>query len=399
MDMLDNLPPLPLGVHYKTIDKNLCLTILTEPDESGLYHTLRLHDRVRHIDLNLPPSTMNKAVMLLDKHFPILEHLSLAHSESYAAENSIPLPLTLPKAFLAPNLRHLTLPGISPLRRLRLLTSTALLVTLDLNNIQTTSYLHPRLLVARLQSLPYLAKLSISFSIQIPHSSALFGKQEEPVTLPSLKNLWFKGVDVYLESLVAQIKAPLLEVLAITLFESNQVRAFALPHLSHLINITDAFKRPNMAVVFCDNMVHLMSSQDDSVKQGRITFGVICKQLDWQIDYAIQICHVLVPALTGVEQLICYSPQGIPTEFRNGAIDSAKWHNLLRSFIGLQSIYIHNDLLEELSRALQVEEVMSDPGFLPKLRRILAKDNLFGSFIDTRQAMGRPIQFSQVEYD
>jgi hypothetical protein len=56
--------------------------------------------------------------------------------------------------------------------------------------------------------------------------------------LPSLKNLQFKGVGAYLESLVAQIRVPLLEQLWIVLF--NQI-AFALTHLSHLINITEVF--------------------------------------------------------------------------------------------------------------------------------------------------------------
>ena len=401
MDILDHLPPLPLGVRYKTIDQYLHPTILTEQDESGLYHALRLHDRVRHIDLNLPPSIANKAVVLLDKHFPILEDLCLSHPEAFAAENSIPLPLTLPKAFLAPNLRHLTLPGLSPPRRLRLLTSTVSLVTLELSNIHTSSYFHSRLLVARLQSLPHLAILSIDFSISIPHPSAerkLLGEQEDPVTLPSLKDLRFRGVGVYLESLVAQIRAPLLEELDITLF--NQVRAFALPHVSHLINTTEAFKRPSMEVIFDHDSVNLISGQDNSpwFEQGPITFGVIFKQLDLQIDWAIQICHVLIPALRGVERLICYVSQEISTELQNGAIDSAKWHRLLRSFIGVKRIDMNVELMKEFSRALQVDEVRSDPGFLPNLRYIGAKDNLFASFIDTRQAMDRPIQFSRVEF-
>ena len=102
---------------------------LTEQDELGIYHALRLHDRVRHIDLNLPPSILHKVFVLMDEHFPILEHLSLTFSAT--SENS--LPLTLPKAFLAPNLRHLALPGISPPKRLRVLTSTVSLVTLELS--------------------------------------------------------------------------------------------------------------------------------------------------------------------------------------------------------------------------------------------------------------------------
>jgi hypothetical protein len=61
------------------------IPILTEQDELGIYHALRLHDRVRHIHLDLPPSILHKVLVLMDEHFPILEHLSL----SFTAQNSI----------------------------------------------------------------------------------------------------------------------------------------------------------------------------------------------------------------------------------------------------------------------------------------------------------------------
>jgi hypothetical protein len=57
---------------------NATVTILTEQDELGIYHALRLHDRVRHIHLHLPPSILHKVLVLMDEHFPILEHLSLS---------------------------------------------------------------------------------------------------------------------------------------------------------------------------------------------------------------------------------------------------------------------------------------------------------------------------------
>ena len=83
----------------------------------------------------------------------------------------------------------------------------------------------------------------------------------------------------------------------------------------------------------------------------------------------------------------------IPTEWQNGEIDGTTWHELLRSFIGVKELYIDDALLEELSRALQVDEVGLDPGFLPNLQSIHADDNLFTSFIDSRQVVGRPVQF------
>jgi hypothetical protein len=390
VDTLEHLPPLPLKVVYH-IRSDYGGTIPREQDESGIYHALRLHDRVRYIHLHLPSSIFHKILVLMDEHFPILEHLSL----SFGAEDSIPL--TLPKAFLAPNLRHLTLPSISPPRRLRVLTSTVSLVTLVLSDIQTSSYFRPKLLVARLQFLPHLEKLFIEFSIPIPHPSTereLLGEQGAPVTLPSLKSLQFRGVGGYLESLIAQIRAPLLDQLDITLFDQITLE---LPHLFHFINITELFKLPVARVDFSYDHVFLIAAHYSS-RWSRESFilRVKRKPLDWQINRAAQICHALIPALSGVEQLtLVYSPNfQVPAGLQNGAIDGRTWHKLLRSFIGLKELQIYNTLLEELSSALRVDEVGLDLGFLPNLRSITPGSNLFTSFIDARQVVGRPVKFS-----
>ena len=386
VDTLDHLPPLPLFIRYH--DKSI--TGLTERDELGIYHVLRLHGRVRHLELALLPSILHKAVVLMDGRFPILEHLSL----SFASTIESGLPLTLPKNFLAPNLRHLDLPSISPPKRLRVLTSTVSLVKLVLSNIRTASYFRPRLLVARLSSLPQLEELFIGFSIPIPRPSTereLLGEQGTPVTLPSLTDLQFEGVGAYLESFVAQIMAPHLEQLGITLF--NQV-AFALPHLSYLIDMTKTFKLPCAAVRFHPREVYITTIHHGSGR-GPFLLRVNCNQLDWQIDCAAQICHTLIPALSCVEQLTLDTRLEIPNEWRNGVIDSATWHDLLRSFVGVQRLHIDSGLLEELSRALQVEGVGLDPGFLPNLQTIRAGRDMFTSFIDTRRVEGRPVQFAR----
>jgi hypothetical protein len=162
VNKLDCLPPLPLFVDYRHTRGDV--TILTEQDELGIYHAVRLHDRARHIDLDLPPSILHKVLVLMDKHFPILEHLSL----SFAAEASNTF--ALPEAFLAPNLRYLAFPSVSPPELSQFLTTTVSLVTLKLSNIQTSSHFRPSLLVARLRSLPQLKELSIEFSVPISHS-------------------------------------------------------------------------------------------------------------------------------------------------------------------------------------------------------------------------------------
>ena len=97
--------------------------------------------------------------------------------------------------------------------------------------------------------------------------------------------------------------------------------------------------------------------------------------------------------LSGVEELsLALNYLSIPTEMRNGAIDNATWHDLLRPFIAVKKLIISSGLFDELSRALQVDEVRSDPSFLPNLQSIHAAGNQFTSFTDSRQAMGRPVQ-------
>ena len=395
LETLDHLPPLPLVIKYRH-GYPMDGVNLTEQEELGMYHALWLRDRVYDIDLELPPSILHKVLVLLDGQFPILERLSLRFSST----NENIIPLTLPKAFLAPNLCRLSLPEISPPRRLQVLASTFSLVQLELNNI-TSSYFRPRLLAARLSSLPLLEELYIEFSNPIPLPSAeseLFGEQRAPVTLPSLKRLRFTAVDAHLESFAAQIKAPLLKWLKITSF--NQI-AFALPHLSHLINITEAFKHKhyNATIYFSPDDVFLKTiplNYDGS--GGTFYLRVICRSLSWKIHSITQICHAIIPTLSYVEQLslCCWCYDKISTHLRSRAIGSAMWHDLLRSFVEVQQLSIDERALEKaLSRALQVDEVGSDPGFLPNLRSIHAKSrgSLFAPFIDTRRIVGRPVEF------
>ncbi|KAF8269968.1 hypothetical protein EI94DRAFT_1724014, partial [Lactarius quietus] len=346
VDMLDHLPPLPVHVEYGYDGRSM-----TERDELGLYHALRLHDRLFQICLHLPPSMLHKCFALMDKHFPILERLDL---NVLSTADDITT-LTLPKAFLAPNLRYLVLPAVISL------------VTLELTDIQTSSYFRPSLLAARLSSLPQLERLSIGFSVPIPRPSTereLLGKLGTPVTLPNLTDLEFKGVSAYLERLVAQIRAPLLVRLFITLF--NQI-AFALPHLSYLINNTEVFKATKATTVyFSRNTVSITTSHDKlRLNGGSFNVSVRCKQLDWQIDCAAQICSGIIPGLSGVERLMLdtyYDNRALPAEWQNGEINGTTWQELLRLFVVVKELYIDDVLLQELSRALQVDEVGSDTG-------------------------------------
>ena len=383
VDTLDHLPPIPLLLDYR------CSTgeTITKQDESGIYRALPLRDRLRQIILYLPPSILHKCLVYMDGCFPMLEYLSL-----WSVGDRITA-VTLPKAFLAPNLRHLEMPGIGrPPKRLRLLTSTASLRTLMLWNIETSGYFRPRLLAARLSCLPQLKVLVIGFSMPIPRPSTemeMLGEQGTPVILYNLNHLKFRGVSAYLESLVTQIMTPLLKQLDVMLY--NQI-AFSLPHLSHFINITETLKLPTVKIFFGQYEVFIVTFDHHSI--GPFRLCVLCTQLDLQIHCAAQICSALIPRLSGVERIVLdFYDEILPTEWQNSEIESTTWHELLRPFIGVKELHIEDGLLNEVSRALQVDEVESDPGFLPNLQQIFAERNLFASFIDIRQVMDIPVQF------
>jgi hypothetical protein len=387
VDTLDHLPSLPLFIDYRDT------TAITRQDELAIRQALLLRDRVRHINLLLPPSTFHMFLPLMDEPFSILEYLSLC-------TNGWNPRLVLPKTFLAPNLRHLTILGIK-IPRLRLLTSTVSLVTLELTTIRSTGYFIPTLLATCLHSLPQLENVSICFSVPIPcpdPESELSSNGGATVTLPNLKYLAFQGVSAYLECFVAQIGTPRLERLDITLF--NQI-TYDLPHLSHFSDTIEGLKFPIAKVSFGRDLVSV-TTEDQKTRQhdGRFSLNLMGGQMDWQIDCAAQICSALMPALLGVEELrLIFYEQTMLTEWQNGAIDGTTWHRLLRSFVGVEELHICAALSQELSRALQVDDIGSDPGLLPSLQEIVSEfkgvgvEFLFRSFIRARRIVGNRVRY------
>jgi hypothetical protein len=389
--ILNHLPPLPFFIDYQDTTAPI-----TPQDELAIGQALLLCDHVRHIDLRLLPLTLHTFLLLMNEPFSMLEYLSLSY-QNMGYPNFV-----LPKTFLAPNLHHLSLVVIDIPKRLQFLTSTVSLITLVLTDIQIPGSFLPRLLAARLQSLPQLEIFSIGFADPIPRPCAqreLLSKLGATVTLPNLKHLTYQGVSAYLECLVAQISTPLLQRLEITLF--NQI-AFELPHLSHFTNIIEGLKLPIAKVSFRHNTVSVITDHHKLQQyDGGISLHVICRQMDWQIDCAVQICNGLMHMLNGVENLrLIFYEEMMPTKWEDGKIDGTTWHDLLRVFVGVKELHICTALSQELSRALQAN-VGSNLGFLHSLQEIVSEfegsdaENLFSSFIRACQIVGNPVCYLQ----
>ena len=387
-DMLAHFPLLPVIIDYR------CATATFDAlDEAGMFHALLPRDRVRHVDLHIPHSNLQQLLALMDEPFPILEHVSL--SSACGGDTS----LILPENFLAPNLRHLTLSGVDLPRELTLL-SSASLITLTLTNIQASGYILPKHWAVFLQSFPQLEELSIGFSIPLPRPSAereLLNALETPTTLPRLKSLTFRGVGPFLESLAAQIRAPLLLLLDITLF--NQV-SFILPQLTHFINATQELKLPTGKIDFNRDSVSVTNFRSGGGSEPpSFSLHVMCKPFDWQLDTVTQICSVLMPVLSYIEELtLDIDGQEMPTEWQDGAVDGAAWLELLRPFVGASRLCVCRTIVWELSCALEPERVGLDPGLLPALQVLIWQletgniGHAFASFVDTRRIADRPVR-------
>jgi hypothetical protein len=324
--------------------------------------------------------------------YPILEDLSL--SSTTEEEKG----LVLPGTFSAQNLRYLALQGVGFLTGLPLLSLLANLVTLTLTRIPASYYFHPAHLLTQLQGLLHLEELSIGFAVPIPLPSTeaeLLPRPISRVTLPTLKRLIFRGVAVYLENLVSQISAPLLERLILTLFFEI---AFTLADLTRFIRITGGLRCLSAKVLFKREGVSIVTNNGEPLSSGSLTINVNCENFDWQIDVATQCCSALEQFLYGVKELtLDLNKDGIPSDWVE-PLDSMLWHELLLPFSSVKKLQIGSSLTFELSDALKSDAPELDLNLLPQLQKLEVQleindaNRAFSMFLETRELEGRPVE-------
>jgi hypothetical protein len=390
LDTLSHLPPLPLVIDY--LDRTGTVTVARK---DNIHLALQQCGRVRQVALRAPLLSLRMWLEPMNKVFPRLGDLSLL-STTIEKMN-----LVLPEKFQAPDLRRLSLHGVGLPKGLSLFSSVTALLTLSLTHIGASCYFSPGLLVTQLQGLPYLEELSIGFAIPIPLPSSereLLPPLIPPVTLPTLRRLTFRGVDVYLESLMAQINTPLLERLGLTLLFDL---AFTLVDLTEFICRTEEFRCVVARVIFNKDGP---SIDDEQRGIGKLSLRVNCKPLDWQMDSATQVCSALGKVLSVVEELtLDLDVDGMPLDWQD-ALDNTVWHELLLPFVGVKKLRIGSSLSLQLSQALEsitgglVLELL--PG-LQELEVYLGSDSVkrsFSAFVETRESVGRPVHMRRM-YD
>jgi hypothetical protein len=120
------------------------------------------------------------------------------------------------------------------------------------------------------------------------------------------------------------------------------------------------------------------------------------RHLDWQIVSAAQVFHALSTVFSAVEHLtLKYYRHHMSSEWNNQA-DRIHWRKLLGSFGKVKNLSVDDELVEQVSGALQPGEEESPTELLPELQKLSysargASRNAFTQFIDARQKAGRPV--------
>ena len=208
-EMLDIWPPLPI-------------TIWANPplmqgwyDENNIIAAFnsKYNDRISRVQLrDFPKFQLEEILAAMHQPFPALSFLGLGLGDY--EDTTVP---DIPDSFLggsAPYLQTLILDYIPFPGLPNLLLSATHLVELYLWRIPHSVYFPPEVLVDCLSALTRLEILKFEFEfpqICVDQNS----RHSRPPTrtlLPVLTELWFRGLDGYLEDFISRVDAPLLDV-------------------------------------------------------------------------------------------------------------------------------------------------------------------------------------------
>ena len=391
---LDIWPPLPINVSSLDCRKN-------GSDVDNIVAALEHRDRVSKINLwCISSSDLERILAVMQEPFSALTNVMLQWNDDESSKAA-----RGPDSFLggsAPHLQTLTLDGI-PLPFLglqKLLLSTNDLVSLRLQYIPHSVYFSPEAIVTSLSALTKLTSLELTF--QSPRSRPVRDSRRPPLptrtVLPALTCITFKGINEYLEDIVAQIDAPLLGSLSITFFHQL---AFDTRQLAQFIGRAPKLEEPNEArVVFSEHTVRVTFFAP-STGEEEINLGVTCKHADLQLLSVNQLCTGSFPQafIPTIEHLyVVESKYSSPPRWENNILRN-QWLRLLRPFTGVKDLYLSENIVPLIAPALQELAGEGMTEVLPALQCLLLEGlhtsgpvmGAIGPFIAATQVSTHPI--------
>ena len=286
-DTLDVWPSLPL-----VIDDDNC-------QKEGLIALLERSEIVSRIcQIELWKVRLEDSLEVMEVPFPELTYLLLNSDET---EPVVPLSDSFLGGY-TPRLRYLhfeciPFPGLP-----KLLLSATHLTNLRLYHIPHSGYISPEAMVACLSLLTSLGVLCLGFKSpqSRPDQESRHPPPSTRTVLSVLKHFSFRGVDEYLEDLVARIDAPRLNSFKVTFF--NDI-VFDTPQVTQFISRTPQLETLDKASVFLWDLCTTIELSSETFGDGELSVRVLCEELDWQVSSLEQVFTSSLPPLSALEDL------------------------------------------------------------------------------------------------
>jgi hypothetical protein len=358
---------------------------------------LERSNRVRQIDLlGVSSSHLESSLVAMQEPFPELTHLDL-----WLYDETVPV---LTDSFLggsAPLLQFLELNGIPYAGLPKLLLSANHLVFLRLYDIPHSGYFSPEAMTTALSTLTSLESLDLEF--HSPQSRPDQASRRPPPrtwsVLTFLILFRFKGVDEYLDDLVARIDAPRLKTLDITFF--NQI-VFDMPHLIQFISRTPRLKPLEKARILFENGAARVKLSRHTYGFGELDVKIPCRELDWQVSSLEQVCTWCLPPLSALDELYISEEPSWQSDWQDN-IENSLWLELLHPFTAVKNLYLSEEFARRIVPALQELVGGRTTEVLPTLQNIFLEglqpsgpvQEGIGQFAATRQVISHPIAVSR----
>jgi hypothetical protein len=213
----------------------------------------------------------------------------------------------------------------------------------------------------------------------------------------------FKGVNEYLEDIVAQIDAPLLDALSITFFHQL---AFGTRQLAQFIGRAPKLEGHNEArVVFSEftfRVTFLLPGPSQRfTEKEEIELGVPCKHPDLQLLSVTQLCTQSFPQafMPSVEHLYIVESKHLSRPRWENNIEKRQWLRLLRPFTAVKNLYLSEKIVPLIAPALRELVGTRVTPVLPALQCLLLEGlhasgpvmEAIAPFITAREQSTRPI--------
>jgi len=399
-EMLDIWPELSIFIHD--------FGCPSSEAKDNVAAALRLNHRVFGIRLDRTSDfTWETFAPLMQHSFPALTHLWV---QPYLLQR-----IAISRSFLggsAPSLRDLRLVSVIFLALPELLLSSTNLVVLTVhwyNHIPPSGYISPQAMVTGLSALTQLESLSLTFSsphsfpdrairIPPPHTHAL---------LPALTYIHFQGDPEYMEDLVAQIDAPSLESMVITLFHQEVIEV---SELAKFVRRTDKLSLlDRAAVVFQRDSIFVTLSQEELEREigpKTLLLSPARPESDSRLSYLVLFCASLLPTLFPFEclEIIIFEPYHDTWKDTMDDPD-AQWLKLLHLFNTVKDLRLCEAVAPSVAQALRgvpgerVLEVLPalEIVFISEMEPFGPVKEAISEFADARQLSSHPVSIHDWE--